>query len=240
MKTVNFFVLLLLITACTQKPKKQSNNLELMNKEVTLLYRKLEWQMVDNIAKTKPYYEKARRIKKAVDKITEGSSSGNINNADFTELKSAFTGVIENKNDYSKNLKKLIAEGCETMSFKSANEDPDGTIGKVKILEILTLSNILSSINDDDYKFDELQILSTKKIIKKGDKYSTEIVPFGVNNFEESLIIIAKDTIGTTGNKGIFETTNYKIGTNKIPATYVIKKNGQLLFIPFEIEFEVK
>jgi hypothetical protein len=82
--------------------------------------------------------------------------------------------------------------------------------------------------------------LTTTKAIRNGETFRTEIIPQAVNIFQESLIIVGQDSIWTNESKGIFETKKYKQGINKIPATYILKKNGQLVNIPFEIEFEAK
>lgn len=239
LKGITYITVTLAIVGCTPKSEKQPNNLELMNKEVEILYSELDRRMADNRLKTKPYYMKGQAIKKVVWGTFVDLPNVKFSTSDVEELKQTLINAQENNSWYNNKLKKIIIQECDSLK-QTLKNDNSRIIEKVKLLEILSLTNLITSIEYNDYKFDELHITTSTKKIKEGEKFQTEIFPSGVNNFEESLIIIGKDSIWTQKSKAVFETMQYKKGINKIPATYLIKKNGYIISIPFEIEFIVE
>jgi hypothetical protein len=237
-----YISIILLVLGCNLHQEKHANNLELLGKETNILYSEMDQHMANCSPKTKPYFDKAKAIKTTVAKIFSDSTSHKINLPDLYELKSVLVDGLASKNPYSENLKKITADELYSLNLEFTNKNPETILEKVKLLEIFALENLISSINYNDFRFDELKIYTTTKAVKNGDKFSTEIIPCMVNNFQESGIVIGNDSIvtSTDRSKGIFETKDYKMGLNKIPAKYLVNVNGRIVTIPFDIEFEVK
>ncbi|MGD1846112.1 MAG: hypothetical protein ACFB10_12030 [Salibacteraceae bacterium] len=251
MKYFAAFVMLCLLFGCSTEKQgfsdesNEKDHLDFLELRVEEAYDQMDKAYLDDPLKANPFHKKGRKFREAAFQVVS-YLEGEANNVEVSVVFEQFSKLLNEILAYERHNKDLVAlieNECKQLATKLLPNGDVHTIERIRMIEVLGVNEFHEAINCNDYRFNNIKVMTTNHTVNDGDTFSTSIIPVGIGNNHVPIIKIdgdASPNLQLTSEEIIFKTINYEKGWNKISGSYGFRRNGSIDYQPFEIEFEVK